>query len=183
MARAKIKTGNPNMLPHIHGAKGAYYVIAKKTDGSTGGGSNDSFFEARDKNSDLDEEESEDGAGEWGEVGGKEDDFVGGRGEDDAGNTACGGGLGTSLAVDPTNFFGKVVADVDGLNGSIVNVDGADVSVGVVATASTTSLSRITTSHGGGKWSLGASRGGGKKEKQGIHTAIADCQEVTIKCQ
>jgi hypothetical protein len=50
MARAKIKTGNPNMPPHIHGAKLAYYTIVKKTDGSTGGGSNDSFFKARDDN-------------------------------------------------------------------------------------------------------------------------------------
>ncbi len=64
MARAKIKTGNPNMLPHIHGAKWAYCAIVKKTDGSTGSGSDDSFFGARDDNSDLDEEESEDEAGE-----------------------------------------------------------------------------------------------------------------------
>ncbi len=44
MARAKIKTGNPNMQPHIRGAKQAYFAIVKKTDGSTGGGSDDSFF-------------------------------------------------------------------------------------------------------------------------------------------
>ncbi len=62
MARAKIKTGNPNMPPHICGAKRADHVIVKKTDGSTGGGSDDSFFKARDDNSNLDEEESEDGA-------------------------------------------------------------------------------------------------------------------------
>jgi hypothetical protein len=69
IARAKIKTGYPNMPPHIGGAKWVYYAIVKKTDGSTGGGSNDSFFEARDNNSNLDEEESEDGE-EWGDVGG-----------------------------------------------------------------------------------------------------------------
>jgi hypothetical protein len=165
MARAKIKTGNPNMLPHICGAKQAYYAIVKKTDGSMGGESDDFFFKARDDDSDLDEEESEDGAGEWGEVGGKGGDFVGGRGEDDAGNTARGGGLGTSLGVDPMNLFGQVVAGVDGLNGLIVNVDGADVSVGVAATASTASLSRITPSSGGGKWSPGALMGGGQKRK------------------
>ena len=36
MARAKIKTGDPNMLPHIRSAKRAYYAIVKKTDSSTG---------------------------------------------------------------------------------------------------------------------------------------------------
>jgi hypothetical protein len=36
MARAKIKTGDPNMPPHIRGAKRAYYAIVKKTDGSMG---------------------------------------------------------------------------------------------------------------------------------------------------
>jgi hypothetical protein len=105
------------MLPHIRGAKQVYYAIAKKTDGSTGGGSDDSFFEARDNDNNLDEKESEDGAGEWGEVVGKGGDFVGGRVEDDAGNTSRGGGLGTSLGVDTTNLFGQVVAGVDGLNG------------------------------------------------------------------
>ncbi len=44
MGRAKIKTGDPNMPPHICGAKWAYFAIVKKTDGSTGGGSDDSFF-------------------------------------------------------------------------------------------------------------------------------------------
>jgi hypothetical protein len=170
MARAKIKTGDPNMPPHIRGAKWVYYVIVKKTEGSTGGGSNDSFFKSRDNDSNLDEKESEDGAGEWGEVGGEGGDFVGGRGEDDAGNTARGGGLGTSLGVDPTNLFGQVVAGVDGLNDLIVNVDRADVSVGVAATASTASSSRITTSSGGGKWSLGASLGGGQKKKSKAFT-------------
>ncbi len=105
MARAKIKTGDPNMLPHIRGAKQAYYAIVKNRNGSMGGGSDDSFFEERDDNSNLDEEESEDGGGEWGEVGGKGGDFVGDRGEDDAGNTTRCGGLGTSLGVDPTNLF------------------------------------------------------------------------------
>jgi hypothetical protein len=70
MARAKNKIGNLNMLPHIRGAKRAYFAIVKKMDGSTGGGSDDSFFKARDNDSNLDEEESEDEAGEWGEVGG-----------------------------------------------------------------------------------------------------------------
>ncbi len=143
---AKIKTGNPNMPPHIHGAKRAYFAIVKKMDGSTGGGSDDSFFKARDDDSNFDEEENEDGAGEWGEVGGKGGDFVGGRGEDDAGNSTHGGGLGTSFGVDPMNLFGQVVAGVDGLNSLVVNVDGADVSVGVAATTSTASSSRIMTS-------------------------------------
>jgi hypothetical protein len=31
LARAKIKTGNPNMPPHIRVAKQAYYAIVKKT--------------------------------------------------------------------------------------------------------------------------------------------------------
>ncbi len=158
------------MPPHIHGAKWAYFAIVKKMDGSTGGGSDDSFFEARDNDSNLDEEESEDGAGDWGEVGGKGGDLVGSRGEDDARNTARGGGLGTSLGVDPTNLFGQVVAGRDGLNGSVVNVDGADVSVGVAATASTASSSHITTSSGGGKWSLDASSGGGQKKKSKAFT-------------
>jgi hypothetical protein len=80
MGRAKLKTGNPNMPPHICGAKRGYYGIVKKMDGSMGGGSNDSFFEAKDKDSDLDEEESDDGAGEWGEVGRKGGDFCGQQG-------------------------------------------------------------------------------------------------------
>jgi hypothetical protein len=92
------------MTHHIRGAKWSYFAIVKKMDGSMGGGSDDSFFEARDDDSNLDEEKSEDGAGEWG-VGGKGGDFVGGRGEDDAGNSARGGGLGTSLGIDPTNLF------------------------------------------------------------------------------
>ncbi len=76
-----------------------------------------------------------------------------------------------------------MVAGVEGTNGSFVNVDGADESVGVAATVSTASSSRTTISSGGGKRSSGASTGGGlKKEKQGILTAIADRQEVTIKC-
>ncbi len=145
------------MPPHIRGAKRAYHAIVKKTDGSAGGGSDDSFFKARDNDSNLDEEKSEDGAGEWGEVRGKGGDFVGRRGEDDAGNTARGGGLETTLGLlDPMNLFGQVVADMDGLNGLIVNVDGADVSVGVAATASTVSSSHIATSSGGGKRSSGA---------------------------
>ncbi len=115
------------MPPHIWGAKWAYYLIVKKMDGSMGGGSDDSFIEARDDDSNLDEEESEDGTREWGEVGSKGGDFTGGRGEDNARNTACGDGLGTSLEVDPTNLFGQVVTGVDGLNVSIVNVDGVDV--------------------------------------------------------
>jgi hypothetical protein len=44
MARAKIKTGDPNMPPHSCGAKRAYFAIVKKTDGSTCGGSDDSFL-------------------------------------------------------------------------------------------------------------------------------------------
>ncbi len=47
LARAKIKTGDPNMPPHIRVAKRAYYAIVKKTDGSTGGGSEDSIFGVR----------------------------------------------------------------------------------------------------------------------------------------
>ncbi len=95
---------------------------------------------------------------------------MGDRGENDAKNTARGGGLGTSLGVDPTNLFGQVVAGVDDLNGLIVNVDGADVSVGVAATVSTASSSRITISSSGGKWSLGALLGGGQKKKSKAFT-------------
>jgi hypothetical protein len=168
--KGKIKTGDPNMPSHICGAKWAYYAIVKRTDGSTGGGSDDSFFEAGDDDSNLDEEESEDEAGEWGEVGAEGGDFMGGRGEDVAGNTASGGGLGTSLGVVPTNIFGQVVAGVDGLNGSIANVDGTDVSIGVAATTSTASLSRITTSSGGGKQALDASSRGGQKTKSKAFT-------------
>ncbi len=90
---------------------------------------------------------------------------MGGRGEDVAGNTACGGGSETSLGVVPTNLFPQVVAGVDGLNGLVVNVDRADVSVGVAAIASTASSSRIMTSSSGGKWALDALSGGGKKRK------------------
>jgi hypothetical protein len=170
MARAKIKTGNPNTPPHICCAKQAYFAIVKKMDGSTGGGSDDSFFKARDDGSNLDEGESEDGAGEWGKVGGKGGDFVVSRGEDDAGNTARGGGLGTSLGVDPTNHFGQVVAGVDGLNGLVVNVDEADVSIGVAANSSTASSSRITTSSSGGKRSSDDSLEGGQKKKSKAFT-------------
>ncbi len=46
------------MPPYICGAKQAYYAIVKKMDGSMGGGSDDSFFKARDNDSNLDEEES-----------------------------------------------------------------------------------------------------------------------------
>jgi hypothetical protein len=170
MARAKIKTGDPNMPPHIRGAKRAYFAIVKKTDGSTGGGSDDSFLEAVDDDSNVGEEESEDGAGEWGEVGGKGGDFLGGRGEDVAVNTTRGGKLGTSLGVVPTNLFPQVVAGVDGLNGSVVNVDGADDFVGVAATASTASSSHITTSSGGGKRASDASLGEGQKKKSKAFT-------------
>ncbi len=103
-------------------------------------------------------------------MGGEGCDFVGGRGEDVAGNTARGGQLGTSLGVEPTNLFGQVVAGVDGLKGSIGNVDGTDVSVGVAATASTASSSCITSSSGGGKWASGALSGGGKKKKSKAFT-------------
>jgi hypothetical protein len=58
MVRAKIKTGDPNMPPHICCAKRAYFAIVKKTDGSTGGGSDDSFLEAVDNDSSAGEEES-----------------------------------------------------------------------------------------------------------------------------
>jgi hypothetical protein len=98
-------------------------------------------------------------------VGGKEGDFEGFRGEDGSGNTAHDGGRGTRLGVDPTNLFGEVVAGVEGTNGSFVNVDGADESVGVAATTSTASLSCTKISSGGGKRSLGASTGGGQKSK------------------
>ncbi len=92
------------------------------------------------------------------------------RGEDDARNTARGGGLGTSLGAGPSNLFGQVVAGVDSLNGSIVNVDGVDVSVGVAATTSTASSSRITTSSSGGKRSSDASLAGGQKKKSKAFT-------------
>ncbi len=94
------------MPPHIRDAKQAYYAIVNKTDGSTGSGSDDSFFEVGEEDNNLDEEESEDEAGEWGKGGGEGCDSVGGRGEDVAGNTARGGGHGTSLGVEPTNLFG-----------------------------------------------------------------------------
>jgi hypothetical protein len=183
MARAKSKQAIQICRLTFVVQKWAYYAIAKKRDGSTGGGSNDSFFEASDNDSNLDEEESEDGAGEWGQVGGKGGDFVSGRGEDDTGNTGCGGKLGTSLGVDPSNLFGQVVAGVDGLNGLIFNVDEADLSVRVAATASTASMSCIMTSSSGGKWSLGALSGGGKTKKARHSHNHCGSQEVTIKCQ
>jgi hypothetical protein len=37
LARAKIKTGDPNMPPHIRVPKWVYNAIVKKTNGSTGG--------------------------------------------------------------------------------------------------------------------------------------------------
>ncbi len=151
------------------GAKRVYYVIVKKTDGSTGGGSNDSIFGERDNNSNPDEEESEDG-GEGGGVGGKGDDFDNSGGEDDTGTTAHGGGGRTSLGVDPTKLFGEVVAGVEGMNGSFVDVDRADKSVGVAATASTASSSHITTSSSGGKRLTGASMRGGQKKKNKAFT-------------
>jgi hypothetical protein len=63
-----------------------------------------------------------------------------------------------------------VVAGVDDLNGLIVNDDGADVSIGVAATTSTASLSRIATSSSGGKRSSGALLGGGQKKKSKAFT-------------
>jgi hypothetical protein len=80
VVRANIKTGNPNMLPHICDAKRAYYKIVERTDGSMGGGSDDSIFRARSDNSNCDEEDSEYG-GEGGGVGGKGDDSKDGGGE------------------------------------------------------------------------------------------------------
>jgi hypothetical protein len=47
---AKIKTGDPNMLPYICDAKHACYAIVKKTDGSMGVGPNDSIFGGRSNN-------------------------------------------------------------------------------------------------------------------------------------
>jgi hypothetical protein len=47
LARAKIKTGDPNMRPHICVAKRAYYAIVKKTNGSTGGIFEDFIFGVR----------------------------------------------------------------------------------------------------------------------------------------
>jgi hypothetical protein len=98
-------------------------------------------------------------------VGGKGGDFEDSRGDNDAGNTARAGGCRTSLGVDPTNLFGEVVAGLEGTNGSFVNVDGVEESVGVAATASTVSSSRTTISSGGEKRSPGASTGGGQKKK------------------
>ena len=40
LAWAKIKTGDPNMPPHICVAKRAYYAIVKKTDGGGEEGNN-----------------------------------------------------------------------------------------------------------------------------------------------
>ena len=64
LARAKIKTGDPNMPPHICVTKRAYYAIVKKTDGSTGGGSHDSIFGIRsdDENGEGGEEEGGNGS-------------------------------------------------------------------------------------------------------------------------
>ncbi len=59
---------------------------------------------------------------------------------------------------------------MDGLNGSVVNVDGADVSIGVAATTSTASSSHITTSSGRGKRSSDALSGGGQKKKRKAFT-------------
>ncbi len=39
LARAKIRTGDPNMPPLIRVAKRVYYANVMKADGSTGGGS------------------------------------------------------------------------------------------------------------------------------------------------
>ncbi len=63
-----------------------------------------------------------------------------------------------------------MVAGVEGTNGLFVNVDRADESVGVAATASTASSSRTTISSCGGKWSSGASTGGGQKKKSKAFT-------------
>jgi hypothetical protein len=95
LARAKVKTGDPNMPPHIRVAKQAYYAIVKKTNGSTGGGSKDSIFGVRSN------DEGE--AGEGGD--GDEDDKL----DFDNNDIGRDQGGGTSLRVDPTNLFGDVV--------------------------------------------------------------------------
>jgi hypothetical protein len=87
------------------------------------------------------------------------------QGGDYAGDTACDGGHRTSLGVDPTNLFGGVVAGVEGTDGLFATVDGPDESSGVAATASTASTGCTMISSGGGKWSSGASTGGGQKKK------------------
>ena len=62
LARAKIKTGDPNMLHHIRVAKRAYYAIRLKTDGQMGEGSDDSIFGVRSDDEDGEEGEEEGGS-------------------------------------------------------------------------------------------------------------------------
>ena len=88
------------MPPHIRVAKQAYYAIVKKTDGSTGGGSEDSIFGVR---SNDEGEGGEQERGEWGD--GDEDDKL----DFDNNDIGRDQGGGTSLRVDPTNLFGDVV--------------------------------------------------------------------------
>jgi hypothetical protein len=73
LARAKIKTGDQNMPPHIRVAKQAYYAIVKKTDGSTGGRSKDSIFGVR-SNDEGERGERERGKRGEGKGGGKSGD-------------------------------------------------------------------------------------------------------------
>jgi hypothetical protein len=162
LARAKVKTGNPNMPPHICVAKRAHYAIVKKADGSTGGGSQDSIFGVR---SDDEGEGGEQVGGGGGD--GDEDnelDFD----NDDIGHDQGGR---TSLGVDSTNLFGDVV-DVEGVNGALFGNDaGMDEPVAVAATVSTAASSSTMSTNSGGKWSSGATAGvGGKKKKNKAFT-------------
>ena len=141
LARAKIKTGDPNMPRHIRVAKRAYYAIRLKTDGSTRERSNDSIFGVR-----SDDEDGEEGEEEGGGAHGSDSNENDGRVEVDeivVDNRDGGGGGDTS----PTNLFGDVALFGD--DAGRVNEPASSMSISV-----------------SGKRSSNKSRGGGAKQRK-----------------
>ena len=145
LARAKVKTGDPNMPRHVRVAKRAYYAIVKKTDGSTGGGSDDSIFGVV---------RSDDEAGEEDEEGGDSDDNDDSVAVDEIIVDNCDGGGGGDTT-PPTNLFGDVALfgdDADGVNEPAV--------AGLVEVSTESTVASSVSRSAGGKRSSDESRGG-----------------------
>ncbi len=161
LVRVKIKTGDPNMTPHIHVAKHAYYAIVKKTDGSTGGGPHDSVFGIRsdDENGEGGEEEGGNGSDSDEDDGRVDVDEIIVIDRDRGGDA--------SLGVDPTNLFGDVAlfSDDAGVDEPVAGVGAATAST-IASISTTTAVSRSS----GGKWSSDESRGGGGKHRKPRHS-------------
>ena len=158
LARAKIKTGDPNMPRHIRVAKRAYYAIVKKTDGSTGGGSNDSIFGVR-SDDEVGEEDEEEGGGAHGS------DYDDDRVEvDEIVVDNHDGGVGGDT-IPPTNLFGDVAFFGDDAPGG-VNAEPAVVGRRVEVSSTDSAVASSVSRSAGGKRSSDESRGGGAKQRK-----------------